>query len=233
MRLLLVADEEDPYLYDHYRPGVLAGYDAILSAGDLKASYLEFMVTMANRPLYYIRGNHDGLYAQSPPQGCECIEDKLVMVNGLRVLGLGGCVRYSGGPDQYTQAQMRRRIRRLRLALWAAGGVDLVLTHAPAAGLGDQPDPAHRGFDAFLELIDRYHPAYLVHGHVHLRYGHDIPRRLTRADTTLLNANGKYVLEIDPPAPDTVLQRRWKWYTRLQKLFARRESDFTPELGFH
>ena len=51
MRLLLIADEEDPYLWDNYRPGNLKGIDMILSAGDLKSEYLTFIVTMANKPL--------------------------------------------------------------------------------------------------------------------------------------------------------------------------------------
>ena len=67
MKILLVSDEEDKYLWDYYRPGRLAGIDLILSAGDLKAEYLSFLVTMANRPLLYVPGNHDGDYARRPP----------------------------------------------------------------------------------------------------------------------------------------------------------------------
>ena len=71
MKILAVADNEDPYLWDHYRPGRLAGIDVILSAGDLKPEYLSFLVTMANRPLYYVHGNHDGIYQRRAPEGCE------------------------------------------------------------------------------------------------------------------------------------------------------------------
>ena len=113
MKLLLVVDEEDKYLWDYYRPGRLAGYDLILSAGDLKAEYLSFLVTMANRPLLYVPGNHDGRYEQKPPEGCDCIDGKLVTVKGLRILGLGGCLQYHPGPYQYTEREMRLRIRRL------------------------------------------------------------------------------------------------------------------------
>ena len=37
MRMLAVADEESPALWDHYQEGRLDGYDLILSCGDLKA----------------------------------------------------------------------------------------------------------------------------------------------------------------------------------------------------
>ena len=171
MRLLLVSDEEDRYLWDFYRPGNLEGIDMILSAGDLKAEYLSFLVTMSNKPLLYVHGNHDAEYDRSPPEGCECIDDRLVTVNGLRILGLGGC--------QYR-----------------AGGVDIVLTHAPVRGYGDEESVTHRGFETFLPLLDRWEPRYLIHGHVHRRYQPRQKEVLQHGNTTIINANGKYYLEL-------------------------------------
>jgi Predicted phosphoesterases, related to the Icc protein len=197
LKILLISDEEDKYLWDYYRPGRFDGIDLILSAGDLKPEYLSFLVTMANRPLLYIHGNHDGRYEAFPPEGCDCIDDRLVVVNGLRILGLGGCPLYSGGPHQYTERQMRLRIWRLGRKIRRAGGVDIVLTHAPVRGYGDMDDITHRGFEAFLPLLERWKPRYLVHGHIHLNYGVRFPHVLTYGDTTLINACGRYLLEID------------------------------------
>ena len=56
MKLLLVSDEESPYFWDYYRPGRLDGIDLILAAGDLKADYLSFLVTMGRAPVLYIHG---------------------------------------------------------------------------------------------------------------------------------------------------------------------------------
>ena len=195
MKILLVSDEEDKYLWDFYRPGRLKGIDLILSAGDLKAEYLSFLVTMANRPLLYVHGNHDGGYAQRPPEGCQCIDGKLVTVGGLRILGLGGSALYNGGPHQYTEKQMRRRIHRLRLKLALTSGVDIVLTHAPVRGFGDEDNMTHLGFEAFLPLLDQYQPRYLVHGHIHQRYGANRPRCYQYNETTIVNATGRYILE--------------------------------------
>ena len=195
MKILLVSDEEDKYLWDFYKPGRLKGIDLILSAGDLKAEYLSFLVTMANRPLLYVPGNHDGGYAQRPPEGCQCVDGKLVTVGGLRILGLGGSALYNGGPHQYTEKQMRRRIHRLRLKLALTGGVDIVLTHAPVRGFGDEDNMTHRGFEAFLPLLDQYQPRYLVHGHIHQRYGANRPRCHQYGKTTIINATGRYILE--------------------------------------
>ena len=105
MRILAVSDEECPALWDHYRPGRLDGYDLILSAGDLKADYLSFLVTMAHAPLLYVHGNHDEGYARRPPEGCDCIDDQLVVYRGVRILGLGGCLRYR--PDAVFQYSHR------------------------------------------------------------------------------------------------------------------------------
>ena len=196
MRILIVSDEESASLWDHFTPGKIDGVDLILSAGDLKPDYLSFLVTMANRPLLYVHGNHDGIYSERPPEGCECIDGRLVNINGLRILGLGGSVRYNGGPHQYTEAEMTRRIFRLRPAIFKAGGVDIILTHSPVRGYGDMDDAAHRGFECFLPLIKRYSPMYLIHGHVHKRYTPGLSREQRYFNTSVINANGTYYLNI-------------------------------------
>ena len=196
MKILALSDEECPALWDYYVPGRLKDYDLIISCGDLKSSYLTFIVTMANKPLLYVHGNHDEEYKKNPPEGCECIDDTLVVVNGLRILGLGGCYRYRPGPHQYSEREMRKRIAKLWWKLKKHKGVDIVITHAPPRGIGDADDPAHRGFRALLELIDKYQPKYLLHGHVHMRYGMDQTREREYHGTQVINVCERYVLDI-------------------------------------
>ena len=203
MKILTVSDEECLALWDFYVPGRLREYDLILSCGDLNASYLSFLVTMARCPVLYVHGNHDGSYRTRPPEGCDCIDEAIVEYNGLRILGLGGCLRYHPGEHQYTEKEMRARIRQLKWRLKLLGGVDIVVTHAPPEGLGDGEDPAHWGFAALKELLDEYHPQYLIHGHVHTRYGAAQSRTLEYGPTTIVNACERYVLDIqEPPCPD-------------------------------
>lgn len=199
MKILALADEECPSLWDYYRPGRLKDYDLILSCGDLNASYLSFLVTMARCPVLYVHGNHDTGYIQNPPEGCDDIDGRLVIYNGLRILGLGGCRRYRPGDHQYTDRQMRARIFKLKWKIRLAGGVDIVVTHAPPRGLGDQDDLPHQGFDAFLDFIDRYHPKYLLHGHVHLRYGQNLQRIHRRGDTQVINCCERFDIELPTP----------------------------------
>lgn len=196
MKILTVSDEECPFLWDYYTPGKLADYDLIISCGDLNAKYLSFLVTMAKCPVLYVHGNHDTGYKYNRPEGCECIDDAIVVYNGIRILGLGGCRKYHPGAHQYTERQMRLRILRLMWQIHRLGGIDIVVTHAPPEGLGDDDDPAHWGFAAFREFLDKYHPKYFVHGHVHMTYGRNLPRVREYNGTTLINAYERYVLEI-------------------------------------
>lgn len=212
MKILTVSDEACPALWDYYVPGRLEEYDLIISCGDLKSAYLSFLVTMAKCPVLYVHGNHDSFYRRNPPEGCDCIEDAIVEFNGLRIMGLGGCRWYHPGEYQITEKQMRSRIRKLRWKLKRLGGVDIVVTHAPPEGLGDAPDPAHQGFAALRELLDRYHPRFLLHGHVHMSYGHDIPREIEYAGTRVVNCTERYVLDIEdaPYPPEKKGQVIWK-----------------------
>ncbi len=119
----------------------------------------------------------------------------------LTLAGLSGSLSYSGGPNQYAERAMRRRCRALSRkitlgSLWGGERPDIFVTHAPPLGLGDAEDPAHRGFEAFLPLIDRHNPALWLHGHVHL-YGPDIEGRRvkSRGATQVVNVCGHKILE--------------------------------------
>ena len=209
MKILIVADEECSALWDYYTPGKLREFDLILSAGDLKAEYLSFLVTVARCPLMYIHGNHDGYYAQEPPEGCDCIDDKLVVYKGLRILGLGGCRKYSSDVHQYTERQMQKRIQKMKKAIQLAGGVDIVLTHSAPCGIGDAEDLAHKGFEAFLELIDTYKPKYFLHGHMHMNYVTGLARQEEYHGTQIINCCERYVLEMDTPEPEPMPNGLW------------------------
>ena len=196
MKILALSDEICPALYDYYVPGRLDGYDLIISCGDLNAKYLSFIVTMAKTPVLYVHGNHDTGYSRTPPEGCDCIDDQFLVYKGVRILGLGGSKKYRNAPHQYTEKEMKQRIRKLRWKLWWHKGVDIVVTHAPPKGVGDSDDLAHQGFEELLKLMDKYHPKYLLHGHVHLSYGIDKTRVRQYGDTKVINTSERYELII-------------------------------------
>lgn len=211
MRILAIADTEEKWLTTHYDRERMAGVDLIISCGDLPARYLEHIVTLANVPLVYVPGNHDAAYREHAPQGCISLEERIVDFHGLRILGLGGSIRYNQTVYGFTEQEMRWRVVKMTLAAQAAGGIDLVVTHAPLRGYGDLDDLPHQGFESFNTLVERLHPRYLLHGHVHPEYG-----RLTRvrehpAGTTLINACGWQMLDIDESTlPDRSRSSFWR-----------------------
>ena len=113
MKILVLADVESKYLWDFYEKSKLEGIDLIISCGDLKANYLSFLATFTSAPVLYVHGNHDTKYETHPPEGCICIDDDIYVHNGVRILGLGGSMCYNYGAHQYTEQDMRKRVRRL------------------------------------------------------------------------------------------------------------------------
>ena len=196
MKILVLADRKSKYLYDFYEPDKLKDVDLIISCGDLPASYLSFFVTLCNVPLLYVRGNHDDKYAIAPPEGCICIEDDIYVHEGIRILGLGGSMEYiPGARNQYTEQQMRSRVRRLWFKLWRHKGFDILVAHAPARAVNDLEDLPHRGFAVFRMLMEKYRPKFFFHGHVHANYSRNFKRRDTFCNTTVINAYDFYVVE--------------------------------------
>ncbi|HEX3812314.1 MAG TPA: metallophosphoesterase [Mycobacteriales bacterium] len=193
-RVLAVADEVVESLWSQqvrrHAP------DLLVACGDLPFDYLEYLVSTLDVPAVFVPGNHDpdvGGVRQSRaglpvrdglpavpvgPAGLVNADRRIVDAAGLRLAGLGGCLRYRPGPNQYSQRQFAGRARSLRRRAaarkWRDGqAVDILLTHAPPAGLGDEEDLPHRGFTALHDLVERLRPALLLHGHIH---PHGIPR---------------------------------------------------------
>ena len=196
MKILILSDVESKYLWDYFEKEKLEGIDLILSCGDLKPQYLSFLASFTKAPVLYVRGNHDDCYEINPPDGCICIEDSIYNFNGLRIMGLGGSINYNNGKNQYTQNQMKKRVKRMWFKLMRNHGFDILLTHAPAAGFHEGDDRAHKGFDIFSELIDKYHPKFFIHGHVHKDYSRNFVRQDQIGDTTVINGYERFTLEI-------------------------------------
>jgi Icc-related predicted phosphoesterase len=99
------------------------------------------------------------------------VDGRVVDVAGVRVAGLGGSHRYEPGPNQYTDRQQSRRVRRLIAQIHRRQPprpMDIVLAHAPIAGMGDggEDDRAHQGFRAFQRLVTILEPRLFLHGHI-------------------------------------------------------------------
>ena len=199
MRIMALSDVADKALWDYLDRRLLEGMDLILACGDLPPEYLSFLTCFTNAPILYVHGNHDDKYATKPPEGCICVEDDIYVHDGVRILGLGGSMKYRPcqPPCMYTERQMKQRVRRLWRKLWRHKGFDILMTHAPARGIGDQEDLPHQGFTVFVDLMDRYQPRYMVHGHVHPEYGAlSFARERRHGETVVVNAYKRHIIEL-------------------------------------
>lgn len=197
MRILAIADEESAYLWDYFDRSKLEGVDLIISCGDLAPEYLSFLTTLTSIPVLYVHGNHDEKYDRNPPEGCICIDDTIYVHDGIRILGLGGSMRYSSGKYQYTEFQMLSRVRRLAFQLFRRRGFDILVTHAPAYQLNDGEDLPHQGFKSFLTLLQKYRPSFFLHGHVHMSYGRKYKRYDKYEDTHVINAFERCIFDYE------------------------------------
>ena len=197
MKILAIADEESKYLWDFFEKEKLEDIDLILSSGDLNPRYLSFLATFTSAPVLYVHGNHDDKYKRIPPEGCICIEDQIYEHEGVRILGLGGSMRYRPGVNQYTEKEMVKRVKKLRFKLFRKKGFDILLTHSPAYQLNDGRDLPHQGFQVFNTLMDKYKPRFFIHGHVHMAYGRQHKRYDQYGDTHVINAFERCVFDFD------------------------------------
>jgi Icc-related predicted phosphoesterase len=201
VRVLAVADEEVLSMPTRARD---LAVDLVLAAGDLGWDYLETLASLIGAPAAYVPGNHDPRTSSASPgpRGFVALDERVVSIGGLRVAGLGGCVRYNGGAHQYTQEQYDERARTLLRQAGDDAPVDVLVTHAPPLGLGDDDDPSHLGIAALHGVLEVLRPTWHLHGHIH-------PFGMVRADrhvgpTTVRNVIPWQVVEVEPrtaPAP--------------------------------
>ena len=196
MKALVVSDEESRFIWDYFDRAAFSGVELVISCGDLHRNYLEFLCTMLPVPLYYVPGNHDKSFTENPPEGCIPLDGTVESYRGLRMCGLGGC--RSSAPRrlyEYSDEQMTKMAGKLRKRVKKMGGLDILVTHAPAEGLGDGNGSLHTGFSAFRDLMDEYRPKIHLFGHIHKRYHiPDPPEKY--GDTRLINACGYKIIEI-------------------------------------
>jgi Icc-related predicted phosphoesterase len=195
VRVLAVSDEEVLSVRSRARD---LEVDLVLAAGDLPWDYLEGVAATVDAPAAFVPGNHDPAVSRTStgPRGFVNVDERIVTVGGLRVAGLGGCVRYNGGMHQYTQEQYERRARTMLGHARDDSPVDVLLTHAPPLGLGDGDDPSHLGIAALHGVLETLRPTWHLHGHIH-------PFGMVKGDrqvgpTTVRNVIPWQVVEIEP-----------------------------------
>ncbi|MBN2444895.1 MAG: metallophosphoesterase [Spirochaetales bacterium] len=219
MKILCIADHIDPTIYSDNIRTRFKDIDIILSAGDLRFNYYDYIMSNLNKPLYFVFGNHNlnGLkyYKKDFKEevydlvnkrvrfgkgGGTYIDRKIIKCKNLLIGGLGGSMWYNGGKNQFTEFGMFLKIVKMLPALIFnrivhGRFIDILLTHSPPFGIHDQKDRCHRGFKVFLYFLRLFKPRFMLHGHIHLYSPCD--KRLDRFHSTdVINVYNHYIVEI-------------------------------------
>jgi hypothetical protein len=122
MKILCIADHIDPLVYSAGIKARFPEVELVLSAGDLPLNYYDFIMSMLNKPLYFVFGNHNlkdldrfrGVAdllgripslrreMETPAAGAVHLHARVRRDKGVLVAGMGGSRWYNGGANQYT-----------------------------------------------------------------------------------------------------------------------------------
>lgn len=209
MRLLCLSDVESTTIYSTHIRERFGKADIVISCGDLPYTYLEYVISMLDIPLYYVQGNHVTILESNPdetflhPWGGINLHRKIVYdkAHNLLIGGIEGSLEYNRGPKQYSQLQMwlmvfemvpKMLLNKLRYGRY----LDCFISHSPPAGINPQSDYAHRGVSAFRWLLRWFSPQLHLHGHVHL-YMPTQNREATFRNTRVINTYGYFVVDLE------------------------------------
>ena len=165
IRFLAASDIEEPALTHAANRESLGTLDGILGCGDLDPEWLTFLADAFNAPLVYVRGNHDrgGEWEEHPLRAPAWLDaGRVDRLAGIAVVGMGWPGLFEAGNRRRPwlawrqAAAIARRVVRDRLG--RHGEPFVVISHVPPAGIGDAPDPYHKGFPR-LPLAPRLRPA--------------------------------------------------------------------------
>lgn len=187
MKVLAVSDVEVDMIYSPLITQRFKDVDLVIGCGDLPYYYLEYIISMLNKPLYYVRGNHAPRFKEEGTGGertfpwggidlhCKVTRDS----SGLLLAGIEGSLNYNNGRYQYTQGEMWHMVwglvPRLMINHMLYGRyLDIFITHAPPWKIHDKEDLPHQGIKAFRWLIQKFKPTYHLHGHVHIYQQYDV-----------------------------------------------------------
>lgn len=203
MKILSVSDEEVGLVYSAQIAARFKGTAMAISCGDLNCSYLDYISSMLNVPMYYVLGNHVGTDDENGPPGGMNLHRRCVRnpETGLLLAGLEGSLQYNSGPHQYSQEDMwflawdmslRLLINKRRYGRY----LDILVTHAPPWRIHDADDRPHNGIKAFNWLIRVFQPALHLHGHIHV-YRQDTVRETQVGVTRVINTFGYRFLDLE------------------------------------
>jgi Icc-related predicted phosphoesterase len=206
-KILAVSDQVVDRIYTLATNGHFREVDLILGCGDLPYTYLEYLLSILNVPLFYVPGNHDPVYhptrSLSRAEGGSNLDLRTAFTKGHLLAGFGGSIRYRpDGVNQYTQSEAFFRAYRLIIRIFLkqvryGKKPDVLIAHSPPFGIHDEDSSAHQGLKALNFLIRTIRPRYFFHGHTHF-YRNNLEDFVTQVGvTTVMNIFPYKIIDID------------------------------------
>ncbi len=208
MRILAISDEELGIIYNPQIRERFKHIDLAISCGDLPYYYLEYIISMLDINLYYVRGNHareveytSGGRRTAPWGAIDLHRQTVRDSSGLLLTGIQGSVRYNTGPYQYSQVEMWRMVfqlipRLMTNRLLYGKYLDIFVTHASPWQIHDKPDRPHVGIKAFRWFDQVFKPSMHLHGHIHI-YRNDEITETQFQNTRIINVFGYKEIEYE------------------------------------
>lgn len=206
MKILAVSDQIVERVYTLAPAGHFKDVELILGCGDLPYSYLEYIVTMLGKPMWYVPGNHDPEFnpqdVRSKAEGGFNLDLKTVQHKNILIGGFGGSIRYRlDGVNQYTQSDAYFRAFQLLPKLLInrithQRTLDILISHSPPFGIHDDSDMAHQGLKALNWLIKIAKPRYLFHGHTHFYRNNIADHESISGKTKIINVYPYKLIEV-------------------------------------
>jgi Icc-related predicted phosphoesterase len=212
MKILAVSDVEVDMIYSPLVVQRFKDVDMIIGCGDLPYYYLEYVVSMLNKPLYYVNGNHaqhhwdegNDTNRETLCGGTNLHRRVVRDSTGLLLAGFEGSLDYNHGPHQYTQGEMWVMVlamvpRLMFNRLFYGRYLDILVTHAPCWNIHDKKDLPHQGIKAFRWLVNLFKPMYHLHGHIHTYQQYEITETQF-CSTRVINTCGFKQITITVPS---------------------------------
>jgi len=201
VKILSISDKIISFIYSPQVKTKFGHVDFVVACGDLPYYYQEYIVSAIDKPLFFVRGNHDpeeeigDLKTRKHPWGGVDLHRRVIHYNGVILAGIEGSLRYKKqGKFMYTQFQMWMHVIRLLPVLifhrlFHGRYLDVFVTHAPPWHIHDQEDIPHQGIKAFRWLIKVLKPKLHFHGHTHV-YRPDAIIKTQMGNTLVINSYG-------------------------------------------
>ena len=197
MLLLMVADTHNTLTNDNIPDDILtADIDAVFLLGDVSSQDIAILKSKFQVPFFGVGGNHD-TWDQLTSNGVEDLHARVIRWRKLTIAGFGGSLRYKETPHYmfFTEQEARDLLSQMPAcdilithaapksediqpeqpvvsekesfltkisSLFAKPATNPYASHEP-----DTSAPMYRGFYAISEYIQKHHPNFVLHGHIH------------------------------------------------------------------